>query len=395
MDRVRRHRHLLLVNLRGLQGVLLPVSVDVVDRVLRLVLGELAAVLGGELIEDALLRHVQRVRVGLGGLQRVLVPVRIDVVDRVLRGLLRELIELRGELIEDRLLRHVHQIRVRLGRGQRRGELSRHILRSSLFLSLLGRRLLVDGLVLDGLVRSGLLGGGLLLGDRLRGRRVIGAVAAADHQHRAAAEDQDRQQREKAAAQGDELALATLLGGGRGGLPGSSTVRGGRGLVGCGVVLGLVLPLRVRGGHEHSCLGSRAHEDAPWGREKQPKGWRRRQIEPVCRTAVLRRRSACPREERRVIPSSSTGGTDDAGTPCGDGDTCPFSTVARKVWGPTSCGRQGRDDVPTPNPRLPPAAPRRTVAVPAYPRGTRRRAPPGTCPGGRCACRWSPPRPAP
>src|SRR5699024_10941182 len=112
-------------------------------------------------------------------------------------------------------------------------------------------------------------------------------------------------------------------------------------------------PLRVRGGLEHSCLGSRAREDAPWGREKQPKGWRRRQIEPVCRTAVLRRRSACTREERRVIPSSSTGGTDEGGAVRGKGDTCTFSPVARNIRGPTSCGRQGRGDALTPHPRSP------------------------------------------
>src|SRR5699024_10637728 len=53
-DRIRGHGHLVLVDLRRFQGVLVPVRIDGVDGVLGLVLGELVAVLGDQLVEDTL-----------------------------------------------------------------------------------------------------------------------------------------------------------------------------------------------------------------------------------------------------------------------------------------------------------------------------------------------------
>ena len=65
MDRIRRHRHVVLVDPCLLQGVLVPVGLDVVDGVLGGVGGEVLTVFARQLIVDALLAHVHHVRVGL------------------------------------------------------------------------------------------------------------------------------------------------------------------------------------------------------------------------------------------------------------------------------------------------------------------------------------------
>src|SRR5699024_6241795 len=131
-----------------------PSVVEVLDRVVGLLLGELAAVLGGELIVDRVRGHVQRFPVGLRGLERVLVPVRVDVVDRVLRGLLGILVVIRGELVVDVLLGHVQHVRVGLGALQRGDVIGGHVV----------LRLLLG---LSGLI----LGSGIFLGGGCRIRR--------------------------------------------------------------------------------------------------------------------------------------------------------------------------------------------------------------------------------
>src|SRR5699024_4372461 len=59
------------------------------------------------------------VLVGPGFLQRVLVPVGFDVVDGVLRGLVGEVFTVFArQLLVDTLLAHIHHVRVGLGLGQ-------------------------------------------------------------------------------------------------------------------------------------------------------------------------------------------------------------------------------------------------------------------------------------
>src|SRR5699024_11060164 len=62
--------------------------VEVLDCVVGLLLGELVTVGRGQLVADRLRGHVHRVPVDDRGLAGVLVPVRLDRVDRVLRLLL-------------------------------------------------------------------------------------------------------------------------------------------------------------------------------------------------------------------------------------------------------------------------------------------------------------------
>src|SRR5699024_11674827 len=70
---------------------------EVVDRVLNLVLGELVAVFGGQLVADRIRGHRHLVLVDLRRFERVLVPVRIDGVDGVLGLVLGELVSVLGD----------------------------------------------------------------------------------------------------------------------------------------------------------------------------------------------------------------------------------------------------------------------------------------------------------
>src|SRR5699024_8741840 len=99
------HIHASIVGLCFLQCIRIIVCCQIIDGILSFFGGELLAILGGQLVIDALLGHIHAVAVILSFCQRIGLVVSFQIVDRILSRFCRKLFAvLRGQLVIDSLL---------------------------------------------------------------------------------------------------------------------------------------------------------------------------------------------------------------------------------------------------------------------------------------------------